>query len=502
MNHLYPAIQLVRLTKRFDKVTACDGIDLEVNRGEILALLGENGSGKTTLTNMLSGIYQPDAGQIVLDGQPVKIRSPRDSIRLGVGMIHQHFKLVEVLTARENIMLGQPNTLTMQPEETIKVFGIQVDLNKKVYKMSVSEKQAVEILKVLCRGADKLILDEPTAVLTPQEIDTLFDALRRMRQEGKAIIIITHKLEEVMDISDRVTVLRRGTQVGSVLTSATDRYHLTELMVGRPINLDIQHLDMPMGKTLLTVSKLSVNDDIGRPLIQDISFELRAGEILGIAGVAGSGQKALCETISGIEKPIHGTIQLEDQHIEGLSPREISKRGVSMAFIPEDRLGMGLVGGMNIPDNLLLKSYKDQKGFFLSRKAARKEAIEMVKRLQIATPGIHIKLSKLSGGNVQKVLLGREINLSPKVLITAYPVRGLDIGASMTIYDMLNEQKQKGVGILFVGEDLDVLLSFCDRIMVLCQGKVSAIVDSRFATKALLGMKMTGLVTDKEDDYA
>lgn len=502
MNHLYPAIQLVRLTKRFDKVTACDGIDLEVNRGEILALLGENGSGKTTLTNMLSGIYQPDAGQIVLDGQPVKIRSPRDSIRLGVGMIHQHFKLVEVLTARENIMLGQPNTLTMQPEETIKVFGIQVDLNKKVYKMSVSEKQAVEILKVLCRGADKLILDEPTAVLTPQEIDTLFDALRRMRQEGKAIIIITHKLEEVMDISDRVTVLRRGTQVGSVLTSATDRYHLTELMVGRPINLDIQHLDMPMGKTLLTVSKLSVNDDIGRPLIQDISFELRAGEILGIAGVAGSGQKALCETISGIEKPIHGTIQLEDQHIEGLSPREISKRGVSMAFIPEDRLGMGLVGGMNIPDNLLLKSYKDQKGFFLSRKAARKEAIEMVKRLQIATPGIHIKLSKLSGGNVQKVLLGREINLSPKVLITAYPVRGLDIGASMTIYDMLNEQKQKGVGILFVGEDLDVLLSLCDRIMVLCQGKVSAIVDSRFATKALLGMKMTGLVTDKEDDYA
>ena len=368
--------------------------------------------------------------------------------------------------------------------------------------MSVSEKQTVEIIKVISQGADILILDEPTAVLTPQEIDALFDLLRLMKQEGKAIVIITHKLEEVMAISDRVAVLHRGRNVGSVQTADADRFLLTEMMVGRQVDLSIQRAPTVVGDTILDIHQLKVLGPEGQPELQNVSFTLRAGEILGVAGVAGSGQKALCEAIAGLQEIAGGSILLDGKRIDGLSPREIIKRGISMAFIPEDRLGMGLVGSMNIPDNLLLKTYRDQPGALLKRRDARVEAQEMIGRLDIATPGLSTPVRKLSGGNVQKVLLGREINLSPRVLITAYPVRGLDIGASMTIYDMLNEQKKKGVGVLFIGEDLDVLLSLCDRIVVLSGGKVSAIVDSKFATKALLGMKMTGLTTDKEDAYA
>ena len=305
-----------------------------------------------------------------------------------------------------------------------------------------------------------------------------------------------------MDISDRVSVLHKGKLVGTVDTAEADRFLLTEMMVGRQVDLAIQRAAAPIGDVILDVYQLGITAEDGHKELQSVSFQLRRGEILGVAGVAGSGQKALCEAITGLQAITGGTILLDGKRIDGLSPREIIKRGISMAFIPEDRLGMGLVGSMNIPDNLLLKTYRDQKGALLRRRKAKAEAAEMVERLAIATPSLTIPVRKLSGGNVQKVLLGREINLSPRVLITAYPVRGLDIGASMTIYDMLNEQKKKGVGILFIGEDLDVLLSLCDRILVLSSGQVSAIVESRFATKALLGMKMTGLKTDKEDAYA
>ena len=497
-----PAIVLSGLTKAFGKVTACDALDLTVYHGEVLALLGENGSGKTTLMNMLSGIYQPDAGSIHIDGKEAVIRSPKDAISLGIGMIHQHFKLVEVLSARENILLGQKGSLALSPEEAMARLGMKLALDRPVYSLSVSEKQTVEILKVLCRGADKLILDEPTAVLTPQENQALFSVLAAMRAEGKAIIIITHKLDEVMAVSDRVAVLRKGRNAGTVETASTDRYQLTEMMVGRPMDLDIPRTPSFPTAPVLQVRDLDVMDAGGRYVLQGVSFDLKGGEILGVAGVAGSGQKALCETIAGLEKPSAGSITMEGRRIDGLDPREIIHRGVSMAFIPEDRLGMGLVGGMDLPDNLLLKTYRDQKGPLLLRRNARKQAEELVQELGIVTPGIEVQLSKLSGGNVQKVLLGREIRLNPKVLITAYPVRGLDIGASLRIYDMLNQQKDKGVAILFVGEDLDVLLGLCDRILVLCQGQVSAIVNTKFATKALLGMKMTGLSTDKEDEYA
>ncbi len=496
------AIRLRGLTKTFGKVIANDHIDLDVRAGEILALLGENGSGKTTLMNMLSGIYQPDEGSIEIKGSPVRIRSPHDAISLGIGMIHQHFKLVDLFTARENIRLGQHGRPAHSPDDICAQLGMHVALDKKVYAMSVSEKQSVEILKVLSRGAEILILDEPTAVLTPQEIDNLFDILRAMKSEGRAIVIITHKLEEVMSISDRVAVLHKGKNVGVIDTGDADRFVLTEMMVGRQVDLDIKRAPARAGDVILDVHRLGIQDADGHHELQDISFQLHSGEILGVAGVAGSGQRALCEAIAGLQPITGGSILLDGTRIDGLTPREIIRRGVSMAFIPEDRLGMGLVGGMNIPDNLLLKTYRDQPGLWMNRSAARQEARELVERLEISTPGLNTPVQKLSGGNVQKVLLGREINLSPRVLITAYPVRGLDIGASMRIYDMLNEQKQKGVGVLFIGEDLDVLLKLCDRIAVLSSGRLTAIVDSRFATKALLGMKMAGLTTDKEDAYA
>lgn len=486
------AIMLRGLSKSFGPVVANDHIDLDVKKGEILALLGENGSGKTTLMNMLSGIYQPDSGSIYLNDAPVVIRSPRDAIDLGIGMIHQHFKLVEIFTARENILLGAKKDELNDVDALIKALSLNVQLDKKVYDMSVSEKQTVEIVKVLARGADILILDEPTAVLTPMEIEALFDILRRMRDQGKSIIIITHKLDEVLAISDRVTVLRKGKSIGTIQTADADRFSLTEMMVGHAVDLDIRRVKAQKGECVLDVHRLSAKGEDGRPLLTDVSFQLFKGEILGIAGVAGSGQKALCEAIAGLQPISGGAILLEQQNVAGMTPREIIKRGISMAYIPEDRLGMGLVGGMDIPDNLILKKYRDKRGLLLRRHAARKEAEEMVKRLSIVTPSIHTRVQKLSGGNVQKVLLGREINASPRVLITAYPVRGLDIGASMMIYDMLNEQKQKGVGVLFIGEDLDVLMSLCDRIMVLCGGRVTLLTNAQYTTKAILGMKMAG----------
>lgn len=498
------AIELNGLTKRFGQVLANDHIDLTVRKGEILALLGENGSGKTTLMNMLSGIYQPDAGEIRLSGKKVRIRSPKEAISMGIGMIHQHYKLVDIFTARENILLGAGGKLKADPEKLCEQFGFHLDLNKKIYNMSVSEKQTVEIIKVLSRGADLLILDEPTAVLTPQEIDALFDILRKMRDEGCAVIIITHKLDEVLRVSDRVTVLHKGKSVATVNTAETDEYSLTALMVGHAVDLNIHRAEVPQGKELLDVHQLNVLRADGVQALKNVSFTLHSGEILGVAGVAGSGQKELCEALVGLHPIEGGSVLLDNKRIDGLSPREIITRGVSMSFIPEDRLGMGLAGGLSIYDNLMLKNYRDQKGFFLRRKGAKALAREMVKQLEISTPSIGTAVRKLSGGNVQKVLLGRELNANPRVLITAYPVRGLDINSSMTIYNLLNEQKEKGVGVLFIGEDLDVLLSLCDRILVLCNGRVSAIVDSKFATKELLGLKMTGAWEhdEEEDDYA
>ncbi len=493
-------IELKNITKTFGKVVANKDVCLDVRRGEILALLGENGSGKSTLVNMLSGIYTPDSGAMFIDGRETVFASPDDAIRAGIGMVHQHFKLVPVLTARENIILGEKGGLFIDNRaisekiyQVEKKYGLVTNPDKKIYAMAVGEKQTVEILKVLYRGAHVLVLDEPTAVLTPQETHRLFEILRNMRQAGCSIIIITHKLNEVMEISDRVTVLRQGRTIGTVRTSETNPYQLTEMMVGEPVSLEIQRAETERSaEPLLTVRSLSLDDDEGVPLLDEVTFDLHGGEILGVAGIAGSGQKELCETIAGLLRAEAGSVRFLGEELLGLSPRIIIRKGVSMSFIPEDRLGMGLVAGMDITDNILLKSYNKKKGLLVDRVGGRAEAEKIVRDYGIATPSVDHIVRKLSGGNIQKVLLGREIEMNPRLLVTAYPVRGLDIGASITIYEMLNEQKKRGVAILFIGEDLDVLRGLCDRVLVLHNGAVMDIVDPRVATKEDIGLLMMG----------
>ena len=500
------AIELNGLCKSFGAVKANQDIDLVVRRGEILALLGENGSGKTTLMNMLSGLYHPDAGTIVVNGKAAHIRSPQDSMRLGIGMIHQHFKLVDVLSVWENIVMGtkstrsKPEVLSAQIQAISDKFGLSIDPMRKIYSLSVSEKQTVEILKVLYRGSNILILDEPTAVLTPQEIEKLFVILRKMKDEGCAVIIITHKLNEVLAISDRVSILHKGHCVATVETKESSAHQLTELMVGHSVDLSINRpVSQTMYPDLLRVMSLRVRNADGINAVNNVSFSLNGGEILGVAGVAGSGQKELCETIAGLMAPSEGSITHAGTQIGGMSVREISERGIALSFVPEDRLGMGLIGSMGMVDNMLLKSYQKQKGFILRRKGAKIRSDHMVSRLSISTPSVYTPVRRLSGGNVQKVLLGREIDAMPDVLITAYPVRGLDIHSSMTIYQLLNEQKLSGAGVLFVGEDLDVLLELCDRIMVMCGGRSMGIVNPKKVTKEQIGLMMTGYAMDSKE---
>jgi len=498
MAHEY-AIELKGITKTFGKVVANNKVELNVRPGEILALLGENGSGKTTLMNMLSGIYKPDSGSIFVDGKEVSIASPEDSKRLGIGMVHQHFKLVDVFSAADNIWMGKEKAgFLLKKDRYAKIaeiaakFGFEIDPEKKVYNMSVSEKQTLEIIKVLYYGAKVIILDEPTAVLTVQEIDKLFGVLRRMKEEGHSIIIITHKLNEVMDISDRVAILRKGEYITTVNTAETTEQELTEWMVGHKVDLNIDRPVIEKTRPLLELRDVSIRSDEGATAIRDVNFYIRGGEILGVAGIAGCGQKELCEAIAGLRPIEKGQMIHKGENIVGLTPRQILEKGISMSFIPEDRLGMGLAPSMSITDNMLLKNYDDTKGPFVDRKRGRKDAEEVIRDLEVVTPSTETPVRRLSGGNVQKVLLGREIKAGPNVIITAYPVRGLDIGSSYTIYNILNEQKKAGVGVLFVGEDLDVMLALCDKIMVLCHGKVMGVVHAHKTTKEELGLMMTG----------
>jgi simple sugar transport system ATP-binding protein len=506
MRHLEQnvAIRLVNITKTFGEVVANRSVSMEVYRGEILSLLGENGSGKTTLMNMISGIYFPDEGQIFVGDQEVTIRSPKDAIDLGIGMIHQHFKLVDVLTAGENIVLGlrepgkfDKKAIGAKVREISEKYGFDIDPDKKIYDMSVSEKQTVEILKVLYRGADILILDEPTAVLTPQETEKLFTVLRAMRDDGKAIIIITHKLQEVLELSDRVTVLRKGEYIGTVNTSQATAQSLTDMMVGQATVLNIDRPEPKDPVKRLSVQGLSVRDANRVEKLKNVSFDVYGGEILGIAGISGCGQKELLEAIAGLQKVESGSIQYYDeetsQELVGKSAMEIRDLGVRLSFVPEDRLGMGLVGNMDMAGNMMLRSYGRGKFGLSDRKSPELLAEKVKEELEVVTPSIQTPVRRMSGGNVQKVLVGREIAANPKLLMTAYAVRGLDIGTSYTIYRLLNEQKQKGVAVVYVGEDLDVLLELCDRILVLCGGQVSGILDGRTATREQVGLMMTKL---------
>ena len=484
------AIRMENITKRFgSKVIANKDVNLELYEGEILSLLGENGSGKTTLMNMLSGIYFPDEGQIYVHDKPVTIASPKDAFDLGIGMIHQHFKLVDLFTATENIILGLQGKLDLnnarqKVKDICDKYGFDIDPDMKIYDMSVSQKQTVEIVKALYRGADILILDEPTAVLTPQETDKLFAVLRTMRDDGKAIVIITHKMHEVEALSDRVAVLRHGQFVGDMLTRETDAQEMTNMMVGHAVTLNIDRPDPVDPKPRIEVKNLTVRSIDGIVKLDDVSFTANSGEILGIAGISGCGQKELLEAIAGLQPTESGSIcYVEDdgtrEELLGKDPLRIAEMGVALSFVPEDRLGMGLVGNMDLSDNMMLRSFRKGHGILTDRKAPRKLAETVVEELDVNTPGVTTPVRRLSGGNVQKVLVGREIASAPTVLLTAYAVRGLDINASYTIYDLINRQKERGVAVIYVGEDLDVLLELADRILVLCGGKVSGIVDAR-----------------------
>ena len=558
-------IELRNITKRFGaSIVANKNVSIDVKKGEILSILGENGCGKTTLMNMLAGIYYPDEGTILIRGEEVNIRSPKDAFLYNIGMIHQHFKLIDVFTAAQNIVIGTDDngrydikSAKNRIREMSEKYGFHIDLDKKVYEMSVSEKQTVEIVKALYRGADVLILDEPTAVLTPQEIDRLFDVLRAMRKNGKSVIIITHKLNEVMEISDRVTVLRKGEHIKTVNTSETNEKELADMMVGQKVTLNI---DRPLPKNpelRLEVEGISLMGSEGHLILDDVSFSAYGGEILGIAGIAGTGQRELLESIAGLhhlqsgsvtyynpkkDKPItffhktfkrvmelaqSGMLRYEDGrdftgkdeggkplskkticnqveageiffkedeviNLREKTPLQIRELGVRFSFVPEDRLGMGLVGDMDITDNMMLRSYRRGKSVFVDRKTPEELANDIIDSLQVVTPGVHTPVRRLSGGNIQKVLVGREIAAGPRVLMAAYPVRGLDINSSYTIYNLLTGQKKNGVAVIFVGEDLDVLLSLCDRIMVLAGGKVMGTVDARKAKKDEIGLMMMG----------
>ena len=557
------ALETRKVSKYFGKVAANVNVDLTVHRGEILAILGENGCGKTTLMNMIAGIYYPDSGSILVDGEEVVIRSPKDAFAHGIGMIHQHFKLVDLFTAAENIVLGVKDgdkynikEVNRRVAEIADKYGFHVDPKKKIYEMSVSEKQTVEILKVLYRGADILILDEPSAVLTPQETNKLFDVLRRMREDGKSILIITHKLHEVMAISDRVAVLRKGEHIATVETCNTTPSELTEMMVGKKVELNIDRPEPENVRDRLVVKGISLTDAEGVKVLDNVGFTARAGEILGIAGIAGSGQRELLESIAGLkhldagevifnrpkknlavsfyhktlaqvmELAAEGKFHYEDgsrvdftgmshQQIRELvnagkvlfneddvmnlrekTPLQIRELGVRLSFVPEDRLGMGLVGNMDLVDNMMLRSYRKGASLFVDRKKPGALAETIVHDLEVVTPSTHTPVRRLSGGNVQKVLVGREIAAAPTVLMAAYPVRGLDINSSYTIYNLLTEQKKNGVAVIFVGEDLDVLVELCDRILVLCAGRVTGVLDGRRATKEEIGLLMTKTETE------
>lgn len=508
------AVSLRGITKQFGKVKANNNVSMDIYKGEILALLGENGSGKTTLMNMLSGIYHQDSGEICINGESVSINSPHDSFALGIGMIHQHFKLIDIFTSIENIVLGLDKNrkfdLKAARAEVMEIcgkYGFQLDPDKKVYDMSVSEKQTLEIVKVLYRGANILILDEPTAVLTPQESDRLFEVIRNMRADGKSIIIITHKLQEVLSVSDRVAILRKGEYVGDVKTSEATELSLTEMMVGAKVTLNIERPEPVDPTDRIKVSHLTCLGADGIPSLEDVSLDIRSGEILGIAGISGCGQKELLEAIAGLQPTAEGSSIIytapdsgETRELIGLDPRTIRELGVALSFVPEDRLGMGLVASMGMTGNMMLKQYKRGHSVFTEKKAPRELAEKIKNELGVLTPDLTTSVSQLSGGNVQKVLVGREIASSPAVLMTAYAVRGLDINTSYMIYHMLNEEKKKGTAVVFVGEDIDVLLALSDRILVLCGGRVSGLVDARTATKEQIGLLMTTYSDNTSDE--
>ena len=494
-------VRMVNITKRFPGVVANDRVCFELRAGEVHALLGENGAGKTTLMNILYGLYRPDEGRIFVEGREVRIRSPRDAMRLGIGMVHQHFRLVPTLTVAENIALSLREAGFLFPakkvepliEEVANYYGLRVDPHARIWQLSVGERQRVEILKLLIRDARVLILDEPTTVLTPKERDELFKVMRKLAYEGRGIIFITHKLDEVFRVADRVTVLRKGRVVASGLpVRSVTPAQLARLMVGRELKPRPPRRARRPGNVVLEVRELAALNDRGFLAVRGVSFEVRRGEILGIAGVAGNGQKELVEAIVGLRKPARGRVLIDGVDVTGRSPAFLARLGV--AFIPEDRARYGVVPDLSVAENLILRVYREQRfkrGPLLDRQAIREWSEKLVAEFGIVTPSVEAPAGSLSGGNVQRLILARELSTSPKLVIASHPTHGLDVAATEYIRSLLLEQRDRGAGILLVSEDLDEILELSDRIAVMREGRIVGLLDASEADLETIGLLMS-----------
>jgi len=489
------------ITKKFPGVVANENVNLEIYRGEVHALLGENGAGKSTLMSILSGLYKAEDGTIVINDKQVVFNSPKDSIKAGIGMVHQHFKLVDCLTATENIILGLKHIqrfydlekLHNEIEQFTANYGLKVDPRSEIWQLSVGEQQRVEILKMLYRKVEVLILDEPTAVLTPQEVEELFITLRKMAKEGKAVIVITHKLNEVMNVADRITVLRQGKSIATLMKTQTSKQQLSNLMVGREVCLTYDKDDKEIGPKVLSIQNITALNDKKVKALEDFSLDVYGGEIIGIAGVAGNGQRELTEVIAGLRTVISGIITIDDKDLTNAAPRKIIDSGVSL--IPEDRMGTGLIGNLTVTQNLILKCFNEaqfsNKGF-LHLEYLANYSTEIVKDFDIKTAGIYSPIKLMSGGNQQKLLLAREISKRPRLIVAAYPSRGLDIGATQAIHKILLSQRSEGTAVLLISEDLDEIFCLSDRIAVMYEGKIMGVVKPNEATIDDIGLMMCG----------
>jgi len=506
MSNSQVRIQEVRMegiVKRFPGVLANNHVDFDIRAGEIHALLGENGAGKSTLVRQLYGLYRPDEGKILIDGREHQFSSPQDAIEAGIGMIHQHFMLVPSLTVVENVALGLKSSrgfsldldrVEKRIQQLCQQYGLKVDPQAYVWQLSVGEQQRVEIVKALYRGADLLILDEPTAVLTPQEVDDLFKTFRQMAQSGHSLIFISHKLHEVLSISNRVTVLRDGQVVGGCPTEGATRAGLAQMMVGRPVILQYDRAPLKAGPVVLDVRDLYARSDRGGDALNGITFSLRAGEILGLAGVSGNGQRELAECLAGLRPVRQGKIAFNGREIHRASPAERIAAGQS--YIPEERMREGAIREFSVADNFVLEDHHRKPyahGIFLDFQAIHAQTRAAVDDYSVKTPGLDTPIKNLSGGNIQKLILARELARQPQVLIAAQPTRGVDIGASEYIHRRLLQQREAGMATLLISEDLDEIRALSDRIAVIYEGQMIAIVDNQSATLEQLGLWMAGV---------
>lgn len=494
-----PLVEMLSITKRFPGVVANDNVSFSAKAGEIHALLGENGAGKSTLMSILTGLYRPDKGEIKIKGIPVVFNSPKDAIEAGIGMVHQHFRLVYPFTVAENVILGRSSSLVLNMKEVEKElenisqkFGLWVEPKARVWQLSVGEQQRVEIVKMLYRGASVLILDEPTAVLTPQEVGDLFGTLRQMADQGCAVIFITHKLHEVMAFADKITVLRGGKSISTLEKKDTSQEELARLMVGREFSKERIPRQKSQGVAVLKIDRVQALNDKGRKALDDFSLEIKTGEIVGIAGVAGNGQRELAEVITGLRPVISGKIWLNGEEITNRSALEIIRAGVS--YVPEDRLGMGLIPNLGSVDNVALKEYRlrENGSLLLNTRVLQEKAVKLIQKFDVKTSSISAPVKMMSGGNLQKLLLAREISTNPKLMVAVYPVRGLDIGATQAVHELLMAQRAQGVAILLVSEDLEEIFKLADRVAVMYGGKIMGVLPAESAQVEEIGLMMAG----------